>query len=275
MLALLPTLALIVPLAFGTPVPPTDAERAEDARIQRHFDGALALLAQRDVSELTTDQRARRLALTGVLRAYRARGVFPRNYDFPGAAMPYFIDRRSGVLCAVAHLMESTGRRDLVELVAEAANNVWVPELASNASFSAWLDENGLTLDEAARIQVPYMGTEEPVAVRASNAIAPTAVLASVSTVALLELVPQLKTSRAGALLTFAAGTFAMTTGAKGFSGGANSQLAGITVASGLLNYYLSGRSVVRYRAVARERRANITPMIPVTREQGAGVSSR
>jgi len=275
MLALFPTLALIAPLALGTPAPATDADRAEVTRIQRHFDGALAMLADRDVSGLTADQRARRSALTDVLRAYRDRALFPRNYDFPGEAMPYFIDRRTGVLCAVAHLMETTGERELVEAVAEADNNVWVPELAGNAAFGAWLDENGLTLEEAARIQVPYMDPIEPAPVMESRTVdaAMTPALAtSLGSAALIQFVPRLRASRTGAVLAFAAGTYATTTAARGFDGRTDPTLAGVTIASGLLNYYLSGRSVVRYRAAERVRRTNITPLIPASREQGAGV---
>lgn len=282
MLALLPTLALIAPLAFGTPATaaspasPTDAERAEVSRLQRHFDGALARLAQRDISGLTVDQRARRGALTVVLRAYRDRALFPHNYDFPGEAIPYFIDRRTGVLCAVANLMEHTGRRDLVDAVADADNNVWVHELAGNAEFRSWLHANGLTLEEAARIQAPYIG-EMPdppavVAARASTSSMTAATFASAGTVALLQFVPQLKASRTGALLSFAAGTFAASTAARGLEVRADPQLAGLTIAAGVLNYYYAGRTFARYRAAERTRRANIAPIIPATREQGAGL---
>jgi hypothetical protein len=271
--ARLPTLALLVPLALGTPPRPTDTERAEVVRIQRHFDGALELLAQRDLSGLTAEQRARRAALTGVLARYRDRGLFPRNYDFPGQAMPYFIDRRTGVLCAVAHLMESTGRRDLVERVADADNNVWVPELAGNAEFEAWLGENGLTLAEAARIQVPYVGDPPPQLVEGgSEALKPTALMAAGGTALLFEFVPQLKSSRTGAVLAFAAGTFATTAGAKSFDGTSDARLAGLTVASGLLNLYISGRSFSNYRASQRARRATLSPILPASREQGTGL---
>ena len=44
-----------------------------------------------------------------------------------------------------------TGRR-----VAGTNNNVLVRELATDTAFTHWLDENGLSLAEAAFIQVPY-----------------------------------------------------------------------------------------------------------------------
>lgn len=129
---------------------------AEVSRIRAHFDSVLVELGASDVSVLTSEQRARRAALVATLRAYRDRGAFPRNYDFPGRAVPYFVDRRTGILCAVAHLLESTGRRDIVDRVAAANNNVWVPQLARDTAFTHWLDASGITLDAAARIQVPY-----------------------------------------------------------------------------------------------------------------------
>ena len=136
---------------------PEDAAATEVNRIRVHFDSVLSSLDSRDVSGLTTEQRERRTTLLATLRTYQARGVFPHNYDFPGQAVPYFVDRKTGTLCAVAHLLASTGHRDVVDRVARADNNVWVPQLAGDSEFTSWLGDNGLTLDEAAFIQVPYM----------------------------------------------------------------------------------------------------------------------
>lgn len=134
----------------------------EVRRIRGHFDSVLTELARRDVGGLTAGQRAHRAELTRTLTMYRERGVFPHNYDFPGQAVPYFVDRKTGTLCAVANLLEKTGRRDIVDRVARMNNNVWVAELASDTAFATWLDANGLTLDEAARIQVPYASPVTP-----------------------------------------------------------------------------------------------------------------
>ena len=86
-------------------------EGMEVRRIRAHFDSALAELSARDVAELTLKQQATRARLLEILRVYRDRGIFPHNYDFPGRAVPYFIDRKTGTLCAVAHLLASTGRQ--------------------------------------------------------------------------------------------------------------------------------------------------------------------
>ena len=147
-------------VAWSRPV--TDAEdparAAEVNRIRLHFDSVLTELGNVSTAGLTASQQAHRMALVATLEGYRDRGVFPHNYDFPGRAIPYFVDRKTGTLCAVAYLLASTGRRDVVDRVARSDNNVYVAQLASDTAFTAWLGNHGLTLAEAARIQVPYMG---------------------------------------------------------------------------------------------------------------------
>jgi hypothetical protein len=134
-------------------------EAAEQARIRVHLDSAITELSQQPVAALTASQRAHRTDAISALRAYRDRGVFPHNYDFPGQAVPYFVDRKTGTLCAVAYLLASTGRRDIVDRVARMGNNARVAQPASDTALSAWLAKNGLTPQEAAFIQVVYVQT--------------------------------------------------------------------------------------------------------------------
>lgn len=153
----------VVALSIGTRPRAEDAviadgnalARTEVQRIRRHFDSVVVELASRDVSTLSGLQRSNRAALTETLHAYRDRGLFPRNYEF-AEPTPYFIDRRTDVLCAVAHLMASTGHRSLVDRIAARDNNVWVADLAGDPDVEQWLEKQGITLAEAARIQVPY-----------------------------------------------------------------------------------------------------------------------
>lgn len=70
--------------------------------------------------------------------------------------MPYFIDRH-GVRCAMAHLIETFGGAAVVRRIATTNNNVVVYELTSDAEVNTWLAANGLTLDDAARIQPSYV----------------------------------------------------------------------------------------------------------------------
>lgn len=139
-----------------------DAEAREVRRIRLHLDSALALLETNDVRHLSSAQRARRVVAIESLRAYRNRGEFPHNYDF-AAMTPYFVDRKTGTLCAVAYLLSSTGRNDIVTRVAHADNNIRVRELAGDSALTNWLRENGLSLDEAAFIQVVYVNESSDV----------------------------------------------------------------------------------------------------------------
>src|SRR6476661_1058213 len=138
---LIAVLALVAaPFGVAPSVHAADPVDREVARIRAHFDSVLTELTSRDVSSLSASQRVNRARLTMTLANYRERGVFPHNYDFPGQSVPYFIDRKTGSLCAVAHLLASTGRRDIVDRVARANNNVWVAELAGDTAVASWLD---------------------------------------------------------------------------------------------------------------------------------------
>ena len=271
----------------------TPAHAAEVARIQRHFDSVLVELEARDVGALAPQARANRRALIGTLRAYRDRGAFPHNYDFAGQAVPYFVDQETGILCAVAHLLERTGRRDLVDRVAAADNNVWVPALAGDAEFAAWLHAHGLTLAEAARIQVPYVGDGPPeVTVVESRRSGPLSVGASVAGGTALAAALWNATgnaqggSRLGNVLGFTSGVAAVGLGAAGLGDdGVSPALAAANVAVGAASVWLSTRAFRRHghhQRVAAEQRANerreaprasIAPVLPVGGESGAGLA--
>src|SRR5687768_459162 len=170
------------PESHAEPVAAITSERStyesEVERIRVHFDSVLHELRSADVSHLSLAQQSTRSDRIATLASYRDRGVFPHNHDFAESWMPYFVDHR-GVLCAVAYLLESSGRRDIVDRVAAADNNVWVADLAGDREFESWLDASGLTLAEAARIQVPYMETpDEPSASRANGINTAAAILA-------------------------------------------------------------------------------------------------
>jgi hypothetical protein len=267
-------------LAAAAARPAADSRAVEVRRIRAHFDSVLAELPARDLSALTAEQRSRRAALVATLRAYRDRGAFPHNYDFPGRQVPYFVDRGTGVLCAVAHLLASSGRRDIVDRVARTDNNVWVPALAGDTAFTSWLAASGLTLDEAARIQVPYESsvTGTTMAVAASS-LAGTALAVTASAV-------NAGTNGSGAgrarnVFGVAAGAVALGAGAAALTvDGVPPVLGAASVATGVLSAFIATRGITRHRAaVARERegalarRAAVTPLLPIGRERGAGIA--
>lgn len=138
----------------GRPNPAESARTAEIARLRHHFDSVDVELRSRDVSGLTRAQQAKRAQLTGWLREYRDAATFPRNDRFR-VPPPFFRDA-NGALCAMAYLIDRSGRRDIVDKVAATRNNAYIRELADDPALISWLDGAGLTVTEAARIQPSY-----------------------------------------------------------------------------------------------------------------------
>lgn len=279
LLASIAPLAALALTAAGPATKPGDALLVP--RIHAHFDSVLVELRGADVSALTARQRERRQVLIGRLERYRDRGVFPHNYDFPGQAVPYFVDRKTGTLCAVAHLMASTGRRDIVNRVAALNNNVWVAALAGDAQFEGWLAENGLTPGEAARIQVPYEMGPDPVPVMSSRASA-VGTLANVGVTGVASL--NLLTNRDGHgklrnWLGVASGVANVAVGTAMIRNERQSSMSGlVNVGIGALSTALSTRamfkrhSVIAARRDAERAKVAVAPVVP-TAENGAGLS--
>jgi hypothetical protein len=262
----------LLPLSLHAPEPVTPSrEVARIQRIQRHFDGALDMLAARDLSTLNADQRANRAHLVRVLAEYRDAGAYPRNYDFPEAPTPYFVDRKTGILCAVANLMAATGHRDLVDRVAAADNNVWVAELADNTQFRSWLDEQGITLDEAARIQLPYEGGFDAAPVQAALPVVALGALATSTTLSLVNLSVNRNgenrfATRAGTVTSIMAlGVGLLATREDRIGAG---RLGAVSMTIGAAGLLTSSRAATRYR-----QRATVSPILPIGPEQGAGLS--
>lgn len=155
---LLPPALVLLALPLAFPGHSTPAADSLDASLVAHLQARYAAveqdLANADVSALTPDQLAARTRVLAALRDYRMRGDFGHNHDFPGARVPQFVDH-DGRHCAVAALLHATGEDDLVEAVACANNQAWIVDLSRDERFSNWLERNGLSLWEAARIQVP------------------------------------------------------------------------------------------------------------------------
>ena len=142
-------------VSFLLPSGSTDAlDPALVAMLRARYSGVAEDLAAVDVSALTLEQLAGRERALTALRAYAVRGDFGHNHDFPGARVPQFVDH-DGRRCAVAELLHATGEQALVQEVAATNNAAWIVDLSRDERFSSWLDRHGLTLWEAARIQVP------------------------------------------------------------------------------------------------------------------------
>ncbi len=131
--------------------------RLETRRIQTRLLMVCASLEQKPAPADPVRAARRRAGLAG-LREYALRGRFPKNAGFPGAMTPYIKDE-AGTLCAVAHLIDRSGNRPLVEALARECNNIRVPQVVEGP-FIDWLRDSGLTQEEAALIQQPYMPME-------------------------------------------------------------------------------------------------------------------
>jgi hypothetical protein len=124
--------------------------QTETERVAHHIHRAEAVAAGRDVSTLTRLQRIVRRLLLRELTRYREASRFPKNGSFT-ILTPYFIDA-SGTRCAMAHLLELGGERELVARIASERNNAYVRELADEPRLLAWLQAAGFTVAEAAAI---------------------------------------------------------------------------------------------------------------------------
>lgn len=140
------------------------AAKAEVERIQRHLAAVEADMRAADVSHLDSRQRAARRAHLDRLRAYREAGVFPHNH-VAAVRVPVFIDEH-GTRCAMAHLIESSGGGDVVARVARERNGAYVRELTDEPELVAWLEQSGISLAEAGRVQPAYTPDPEPDEIR-------------------------------------------------------------------------------------------------------------
>lgn len=161
-----PASSLLAPACTVLPAGSTETPgEFEIARVQRHLAQAERDLRARDTAGLTPDQRQARSKHLERIRAYRERGRFPHNHEFPAKRVPCFVDRH-GARDVLAHLMESSGQRELVRLVSTTRNHATVRELVADSKigpdFHAWLVNSGFSVDEAQKLQASYEG-ERPV----------------------------------------------------------------------------------------------------------------
>lgn len=162
-------------------------------------------------------------------------------------------------------------------------NNVWVPEVAGDSAFVGWLDSHGLTVAEAARIQVPYIGEDPAPAPRITRDNAfPTGATVALGS-ALVASYWNARPNAAGAsrfanALGMIAGATAVGAGAASIGdGGASPAIGAASMVAGAASAWLSTRNVVRYRRIAEQKReaarASVAPLMPVDGTSGAGIA--
>src|SRR5262245_48401635 len=113
-----------------------DDAALERVRLHAHFAVVLDELERQSPRGLSASRRAARSRCIAELRAYAAAGRFPHNPRFADF-VPYFVDD-AGTRCAVAHLVERSGGRELAARIARERNNAWLRELADEPDLLAW-----------------------------------------------------------------------------------------------------------------------------------------
>lgn len=151
-------LALALALVVSGCVAPAP-QPAAHVPIDQPFPGAervdallwLQARRSRTLTELARYADARRFP--GELAGAPRVGSDDPHHDPASPSIHAFI-APNGNRCALAHLIEASGRGDLVRRLADEQNGVCVG-LSDDAELQAWVLESGLTLEECVLIQRP------------------------------------------------------------------------------------------------------------------------
>jgi hypothetical protein len=266
---------------------PYPSATEEVARLRDHFRTVIDELESADVRDLTAERRRARAGHIEALRGYAATGVFPHNHDFPGKRVPYFVDEH-GTQCAMAFLIARSGGEDLVEAVAASRNNATIAQLSDEPELITWLDENGLTVHEAARIQ-PWYGEpphEEPATsgVSAGHALGSAIATGAGGAAIVLNLGsnPSTNASLWHAMLGMTAGAAGITLGTETLGdGGSAGALGALNLGVGLASLGLGVRTLVQLpgdapdEGVSSSRALSLSASPMIGREGGTGVRVR
>jgi hypothetical protein len=95
-----------------------------------------------------------RAANLAAFRAYQKKGVFPSNSFKPGKLNVW--RDADGHLCAAATIINASGQTGLVDRIAEQNNFIRLADVRQGPLMD-WILTSGLTQDEIAAIQEPFM----------------------------------------------------------------------------------------------------------------------
>jgi hypothetical protein len=141
------------------PVDPTPPAPPADPDTGHHFaqpPDALPMRPQHVLDRASVRaalEQARALNLAR-FRAYQNRGVFPSN-NFSDDKLNVWRDA-DGHLCAAATIINASGQHDLVSRVADQNNFIRLADVTQGPLMD-WILTSGLTQDEIAAIQEPFM----------------------------------------------------------------------------------------------------------------------
>jgi hypothetical protein len=130
-----------------------------------HFAQAPVASARAEMMPLVVDRDTVRAALVAARKAnlqrfrdYQAAGVFPSN-TFQGKKLNVWRDE-DGHFCAAATIIRLSGLTDLADRVAEQSNFIRLADVKQGPLMD-WILTSGLTQDEIAAIQEPFMPVVE------------------------------------------------------------------------------------------------------------------
>ncbi len=136
---------------FAAP-PPAVAAASEPASMEYPVESQMRVVLDRQtVRAKLAEQRAANLAR---FRAYQRGGVFPSN-TFGNRKVNVWMDA-DGHLCAAATIINASGKTDLVQQVANQSNFIRLADVKQGPLMD-WMLTSGLTQDEIAAIQEPFM----------------------------------------------------------------------------------------------------------------------
>ncbi len=128
---------------------------AEVRRLDKHFRRVLRALHRASPAGLGPAARRARARHVEELDRYRRAKNFPKNRALPGMMVPIFVDDE-GTHCAMGHLIARSGDVDIVQHIRETLNYASIVQMGHVDQLLAWLEENGLSAEEAAMIQPAY-----------------------------------------------------------------------------------------------------------------------
>lgn len=129
-------------------------EISEIKRIRTHLTYVRNLLANKDISNLSENQKERRNRNLRRLTAYISEESFPVNEGYPNQRRPNFIDSE-GRVCAVGYLIAQSQGLEAAKRIKKKYQYAYVRDMQS-AFLAEWADRNGFTIRELAMIQPAY-----------------------------------------------------------------------------------------------------------------------
>lgn len=131
--------------------------------------------AHEDLPMITLDRATVRSALIKArtenvarFRAYQQAGVFPSN-TYRGSKLNVWQDE-AGHFCAAATIIRASGATELVDRVAEQNNFIRLGD-QKQGPLMDWILTSGLTQEEIAAIQEPFMPVVEPTTAKVDPAL--------------------------------------------------------------------------------------------------------